>query len=441
MMQEKVYGRHGHAAGQPVQWPGGTVTISAEYDVEGRLSRVLYNDVEQEKYFYNARNQRVKNRYSPLRVYGLGGELLGEYVRVEGHQADREWLERVYFAGACVGEVDSYGGWRLPNTVDRLGSLKQGSRRYPFGDGNESYAYDEYATYRRDHASAHYYAWNRYYSATWGRFSSPDPYVMSGGLTNPQGWNRYSYVANDPVNFHDPAGLFRRVPTGSPITYLALPQPSPDILIDFGPGFGSGDHWGMGIVHSELDSPGGGGNSNSYNPLYPECNDGRSEEEDKRLAFLASGYSAAQRLSTSTAVPAEWILAWAAVEAGWGYHQPDKNIAIHNSNFYGLRAGANWLNQSACPQGAIAGWACFASFEDSTVASLLSLRREPKTGTLWTAAGLLADEFIKGISISIAFQKLADWGHDPGNSVYGQAIGKVNVSGRLDCLRKAGYVQ
>jgi RHS repeat-associated protein len=94
----------------------------------------------------------------------------------------------------------------LPGT-DRLGSLKHGSRRYPFGDGNESYANDEYATYRRDHASAHYYAWHRWYSATWGRFSSPDPYVMSGGLTNPQGWNRYSYVANDPVNFHDPSGL------------------------------------------------------------------------------------------------------------------------------------------------------------------------------------------------------------------------------------------
>jgi len=111
-----------------------------------------------------------------------------------------------------VGEVDSYGGWRLPS-VDRLGSLKQGSRRYPFGDGNESYAYDEYATYRRDWVSAHYYAWNRYYSATWGRFSSPDPYVMSGGLTNPQGWNRYSYVANDPVNFHDPDGLWAQPPS------------------------------------------------------------------------------------------------------------------------------------------------------------------------------------------------------------------------------------
>jgi RHS repeat-associated protein len=100
---------------------------------------------------------------------------------------------------------------RLPNT-DRLGSLKQGSRRYPFGDGNESFANDEYATYRRDHASAHYYAWNRYYSATWGRFSSPDPYVMSGGLTNPQGWDRYAYVVGNPVNFYDPAGLQEQAP-------------------------------------------------------------------------------------------------------------------------------------------------------------------------------------------------------------------------------------
>jgi len=119
--------------------------------------------------------------------------------------------ERIYFAGQLVGTVDGDGYWSLPGT-DRLGSLKHGSRRYPFGDGNESYANGEYATYRKDTASAHYYAWHRYYSATWGRFSSPDPYVMSGGLTNPQGWNRYSYVANDPVNFYDPTGLF---PCGS----------------------------------------------------------------------------------------------------------------------------------------------------------------------------------------------------------------------------------
>jgi len=195
------------AAGHLVQWPGGTVTIGAGYDVEGRMSRVVHNDTEQEKYFYNARNLRVKNKYSPLRVYGLGGELLGEYLSAPAGLGRPQMVrERIYFAGQLVGTVEGDGSWSMPAT-DRLGSLKQGSRRYPFGDGNESYANDEYATYRKDHASAHYYAWHRWYSATWGRFSSPDPFVMSGGLTNPQGWNRYSYVANDPVNFHDPTGL------------------------------------------------------------------------------------------------------------------------------------------------------------------------------------------------------------------------------------------
>ena len=199
------------AAGHLVQWPGGTVTISAEYDVDGRIMGTGYTWGAWEPYYYDARNRRVKTGYTRFQFYGLGGELLGEYERVEGRWAPRMVRERVYFAGLWVGTVEGDGSWSMPNT-DRLGSLKYGLRRYPFGDGNESYAYDEYATYRKDHASAHYYAWHRYYSATWGRFSSPDPYVMSGGLTNPQGWNRYSYVANDPVNFYDPTGLVAAAP-------------------------------------------------------------------------------------------------------------------------------------------------------------------------------------------------------------------------------------
>ena len=209
-MQAKVSGCRDAAAGNLVQWPGGTVTIRAEYDVEGRLSRVTWDGNVVEQHLYDARNRRVKSG-GTLQLYGLGGELLGEYVPEPGFTRPTRCLERVYFAGACVSEVDSYGGWRLPS-VDRLGSLKQGSRRYPFGEGNESNLFDEYATYRRDWVLAHYYAWNRHYSTTWGRFSSPDPYVMSGGLTNPQGWNRYSYFANDPVNFQDPTGLVAAAP-------------------------------------------------------------------------------------------------------------------------------------------------------------------------------------------------------------------------------------
>jgi RHS repeat-associated protein len=250
------------AAGNLIQWPGGTVTISAEYEVEGRMSRVTWDGNVVEQHLYDARNRRVKSG-GTLQLYGLGGELLGEYERVQGQWAPGMVRERVYFAGQLVGTVEGYGYWSLPGT-DRLGSLKHGSRRYPFGDGNQSYANDEYATYRKDTASAHYYAWHRYYSATWGRFSSPDPYVMSGGLTNPQGWNRYSYVANDPVNFHDPAGLHaqRPVVVTPPITVTAWVSPLETMMGTYGAEFG-GAGWGDiagGPSHlMEPEGAGGGG--------------------------------------------------------------------------------------------------------------------------------------------------------------------------------------
>ncbi|MCC7157241.1 MAG: RHS repeat-associated core domain-containing protein [Bryobacterales bacterium] len=53
---------------------------------------------------------------------------------------------------------------------------------------------------------------NRYYSATTGRFLSPDPYQASGGPADPGSWNRYSYVQGDPVNWFDPSGLQRQAP-------------------------------------------------------------------------------------------------------------------------------------------------------------------------------------------------------------------------------------
>jgi len=44
---------------------------------------------------------------------------------------------------------------------------------------------------------------NRWHS----RFDQPDPYDGSYDFTEPQSFNRYSYVQNDPVNFVDPTGL------------------------------------------------------------------------------------------------------------------------------------------------------------------------------------------------------------------------------------------
>jgi RHS repeat-associated protein len=51
------------------------------------------------------------------------------------------------------------------------------------------------------------YSVARFESGQWGRFHSPDPYMGSMDVSNPQTLNRYSYVANNPTNAVDPSGM------------------------------------------------------------------------------------------------------------------------------------------------------------------------------------------------------------------------------------------
>lgn len=44
----------------------------------------------------------------------------------------------------------------------------------------------------------------RFYSPTLGRFIQPDSIIPNAA--NPQNWNRYSYVLNNPIRFNDPTG-------------------------------------------------------------------------------------------------------------------------------------------------------------------------------------------------------------------------------------------
>ena len=49
----------------------------------------------------------------------------------------------------------------------------------------------------------------RYYSNGLGRFVTPDPLLNSGQPWNPQSWNRYAYVENNPLRYTDPTGLYK----------------------------------------------------------------------------------------------------------------------------------------------------------------------------------------------------------------------------------------
>jgi len=46
----------------------------------------------------------------------------------------------------------------------------------------------------------------RYYSAAQGRFQSPDPGNAGADPSDPQTWNGYAYVNNNPLMFTDPDG-------------------------------------------------------------------------------------------------------------------------------------------------------------------------------------------------------------------------------------------
>jgi RHS repeat-associated protein len=98
-------------------------------------------------------------------------------------------------------------------TLDVSGNVVGRQGHLPFGeDFGETGTQEKhhFTTYGRDSATSTDYAVNRSYYAGTARFNSADPYQASDYLVDPQSWNRYAYVGNDPIHNVDPEGLFRR---------------------------------------------------------------------------------------------------------------------------------------------------------------------------------------------------------------------------------------
>jgi len=63
----------------------------------------------------------------------------------------------------------------------------------------------------RDIETGLIYSISRYYSSTQGRFTSPDLPFADQSEGDPQSWNLYTYVGNNPINATDPSGLWKKV--------------------------------------------------------------------------------------------------------------------------------------------------------------------------------------------------------------------------------------
>ena len=190
--------------------------LTMSYNVENRLVQATDTTNGTDQYGYDPAGRRVwkhQGDFDYVSFYSVDGTVLGTYLDTGAGFGYGEGGLNVYFAGKLVAmRMYSWAGGVAAHE-DRLGSVaRRGStnRKYfPYGEEPTTTAQNEtkFGTYFRDQTTALDYAQNRYYARTIARFTAPDPYLASGGPADPQSWNRYAYVENDPVNFNDPSGL------------------------------------------------------------------------------------------------------------------------------------------------------------------------------------------------------------------------------------------
>lgn len=125
--------------------------------------------------------------------------------------------DRLYFylhdhLGGIDAVVDENG-----DVVERKDYLPYGKERLTVDDTNEDYGF---TGKELDEETGLYYYGARYYDPLIGRFISLDPLILwesskpfGSVLSNPQAFNGYSYVLNNPLRYIDPTGMFN-VKTG-----------------------------------------------------------------------------------------------------------------------------------------------------------------------------------------------------------------------------------
>jgi RHS repeat-associated protein len=194
-----------------------------------------------------------------LRSSVLGGQVVAEIT-----SGGMWWRGYVYLGGQLLAvQYGSAVSWvhqdpfvKSKRVTDASGNVISISELDPWGgttnrDSNGAFQPQKFNSYIRDGNAADDAMFRRY-NRWWSRFDQPDPYDGSNDLTNPQSFNRYAYVQNDPINLIDPLGLdpggvlggaLSNVPLGPGTSFVTVNIPQDTSLIGSGLG---------GDAHSQL---------------------------------------------------------------------------------------------------------------------------------------------------------------------------------------------
>lgn len=186
---------------------GGTNTYA--WDGESQLKSA--NGVN---YLYDGDGRRVSNSNGKLYWYGPSGEIIAE-TDATGHKLN----DYIFFAGKHIGTQsssgvgafyveDSLGSARVLTTT--VGVVCYDADFTPFG-GERTYTNSCAQNYKftgkeRDSESGLDNFDFRYYGSSMGRFTKPDEPFGGWDQHDPQSFNLYSYVENNPLNRTDSDG-------------------------------------------------------------------------------------------------------------------------------------------------------------------------------------------------------------------------------------------
>lgn len=193
--------------------PSGNVTSDGPYgivwDAEGRMVQYAANV----SYAYDGNSLRLKKTNGATTIFIRAGVMtLAEYA--PGAPPTSPLREYVYGGGQLIASKAS-GSYKwyvrdhlsVRATYDeatsgllRLGHLPFGEDWY--GASTEKW---RFTGYEREADINQDYATFRQYVFSQGRYVSPD--TVPGRVEDPQSWNRYTYVLNDPLGLNDLLGL------------------------------------------------------------------------------------------------------------------------------------------------------------------------------------------------------------------------------------------
>jgi RHS repeat-associated protein len=189
---------------------------SYTYDAENRITQVDGGSTA--AYVYDANGQRVQKTTSSgtvSYVYDLAGHQVAEFNSSGGWNSGEVYAGSRHLATYNGGTTyfihpDWLGTERARSNVS--GGLCETITSLPFGDGQSTSGACSDASpmhftgQMRDTESNLDYFGARYYSSQLGRFAEADKPFADQARSDPQSWNLYAYVRNNPLRHVDPTG-------------------------------------------------------------------------------------------------------------------------------------------------------------------------------------------------------------------------------------------